>query len=411
MTASRRQSTGVSTAGAGHAGVTSYRLDLIASVQQGYTFSPDRQGQAQGKWPYVKVGDLNAHGNSKYMWRTTNYISDDVLAEMRATPFLAGSIVFPRVGAALRNNNKRILQQDCLTDDNVIVVTVRDPNICCAEYLYYWFDYHDLQQFCNDGTVPVINGKNLKRQTVPLPAIEAQQKTASMLSAWDTSVEKTGQLIAAKEDHYTHELSRLISQGKHVRSHVGNFAYEVSERNRGGNDERVLSVTNSRGFVLPEDQFERRVASADLSNYKVVARGQYAYNPSRINVGSIARLDDWEMGVLSPMYVVFGLDHAKVNSDYFLHWLDSHEARERIKKSAQGSVRETVSFTEFAGIAFPLPDHGRQAAIARYLNTLREEISTLGVYVEKLKEQKRGLMQKLLTGQWRVPVESNEVAA
>ena len=188
MMANRRQSTGASTAGAGHAGVTSYRLDLIASVQQGYTFSPDHQGQTQGKWLYVKVGDLNAHGNSKYMWRTTNYISDDVLAEMRATPFLAGSIVFPRVGAALRNNNKRILQQDCLTDDNVIVVTVRDPNICCAEYLYYWFDYHDLQQFCNDGTVPVINGKNLKQQKVPLPGIEAQKRTASMLSAWDTSV-------------------------------------------------------------------------------------------------------------------------------------------------------------------------------------------------------------------------------
>ena len=136
----------------------------------------------------------------------------------------------------------------------------------------------------------------------------------------------------------------------------------------------------------------------------MVTRGQYAYNPSRINVGSIARLDDWDMGVLSPMYVVFGLDTAKVDSDYFLHWLDSHEARERIKKSAQGSVRETVSFTEFAAIAFPLPDLHGQAAIARYLSVLREEIAALGVYVEKLKEQKRGLMQKLLTGQWRVPL-------
>lgn len=252
------------------------------------------------------------------------------------------------------------------------------------------------------GSMKKINQATVASIPVLLPSIQEQKDIAGISAAWDTSIEKTEQLIAAKERHYTHELSRLISQGQHPRSHVGNFAHEVSERNRGGNDERVLSVTNSRGFVLPEDQFERRVASADLSNYKVVSRGQYAYNPSRINVGSIARLDDWDMGVLSPMYVVFGLDNTKVNSDYFLHWLDSHEARERIKKSAQGSVRETVSFTEFAAIAFPLPDLGRQAAIARYLNTLREEISTLGAYVEKLKEQKRGLMQKLLTGQWRI---------
>jgi type I restriction enzyme, S subunit len=190
---------------------------------------------------------------------------------------------------------------------------------------------------------------------------------------------------------------------------VGTFAYEVSVRNRGGNCARVLSVTNTRGFVLPEDQFERRVASADLSNYKVVRRGQYAYNPSRINVGSIARLDGWDDGVLSPMYVVFQLDESKVNSDYFLHWLDSHEARERIKKSAQGSVRETVSFSEFASLSIPLPDIGKQTTIARYLNTLREEISLLQAQVEALKTQKRGLMQKLLTGQWRVRTEEEEV--
>ena len=258
------------------------------------------------------------------------------------------------------------------------------------------------------GAQGVFNTQSAAKVVVAVPPHKEQKQISNVLCDWNAAIEKSGQLIAAREIHYIHELSRLFSQGKHPRGHVGHFAYEVSERNRGGNDERVLSVTNSRGFVLPEDQFERRVASADLSNYKVVTREQYAYNPSRINVGSIARLNDWDMGVLSPMYVVFRLDHAKVNSDYFLHWLDSHEARERIKKCAQGSVRETVSFTEFAAIAFPLPGLDRQAAIARYLNALREEISTLGAYVEKLKEQKRGLMQKLLTGQWRVPVKSKE---
>ena len=382
-----------------------YPLGEIAMVQQGYTFRPDYQGQAEGKWLYVKVGDLNAHGNTKYIDRTLNYVDDNVLCEMGAKPFTPGSIVFPRVGAALRNNNKRILRHAGLTDDNVIVVTVRDTQSCSAEYLYYWFDFQDLQRFCNDGTVPVINGTNLKRQRVPLPSFALQQEIASLLSSWDTAIQKTEQVIAAKERHYSHELSRLISRGQHPHAHVGAFAQEVSARNRGGNEARVLSVTNSRGFVLPEDQFERRVASADLSNYKVVHRGQYAYNPSRINVGSIARLDGWDDGVLSPMYVVFRLDENKANSDYFLHWLNSHEARQRIKNSAQGSVRETVSFSEFAAITIPIPDINTQTAIARYLNALRDEIDLLGQSVAALKTQKRGLMQKLLTGQWRLPVQ------
>lgn len=249
-----------------------------------------------------------------------------------------------------------------------------------------------------------INTSELGRFILPLPAVGEQRRLAEILGLWEAAIEKTEQLIAAKEQRYTHELSRLITCGHHPRGHVGTFAAEVSERNRAGNEARVLSVTNSRGFVLPEDQFERRIASADLSNYKVVRRGQYAYNPSRINVGSIARLDGWDDGVLSPMYAVFRLDQSKVNSDYFLHWLDSHEARERIKNSAQGSVRETVSFSEFAALAIPLPNMAKQAAIASYLNAAREEIDALGNYRDALKNQKRGLMQKLLTGQWRVNI-------
>jgi len=255
-----------------------------------------------------------------------------------------------------------------------------------------------------------LNSTQLKEFPLLVPPYEEQCQITEVVGAWASAIQKTEQLIEAKERYYTHELSRLISRGQHPRGQVGSFAHEISERNRDGNEARVLSVTNSRGFVLPEDQFERRIASADLSNYRVVRRGQYAYNPSRINVGSIARLDAWDDGVLSPMYVVFGLDETKVDSDYFLHWLDSHEARERIKKSAQGSVRETVSFSEFASLAIPLPGIAQQAAIARYLNALREEIALLNRLVEALKRQKRGLMQKLLTGKWRVPVTEAEVA-
>ena len=246
------------------------------------------------------------------------------------------------------------------------------------------------------------NVSAFKKLPLLLPSIDEQKRIVTAISLWHTAIQKTEQLIAAKERHYSHELSRLISRGQHPNGNIGTFAKEISARNRGGNDARVLSVTNSRGFVLPEDQFERRVASADLSNYKVVHRGQYAYNPSRINVGSIARLDGWDYGVLSPMYVVFLLDEKQVESDYFLHWLNSHEAHQRIRNSAQGSVRETVSFSEFSAIAIPLPNRSTQTGIARYLNALRGEIDLLGLSAEALKTQKRGLMQKLLTGQWRL---------
>ena len=115
-------------------------------------------------------------------------------------------------------------------------------------------------------------------------------------------IEKSEALLAAKERQFDWLVTRLINKSGHKRAQLSDIISEVSKRNRENNVDRVLSVTNHSGFVLPEDQFERRVASADVSNYKIVESGQYAYNPSRINVGSIARLDDWDNGILSPMY-------------------------------------------------------------------------------------------------------------
>jgi type I restriction enzyme S subunit len=382
--------------------VSEFPLGSLVTIKQGYTFSRTYQGNAEGKWMYVKVADLNSLGNKKYVYRTKNYVDDDVLEKIKATPFPANSIVFPRVGAALKLNNKLLLTEDCVTDDNVIVITVTDEEKCYFEYLYYWFEFQDLGRFCNSGAVPVISGKNLKKELVPLPLIDEQRKISRILSVWDNAIEKTEALIAAKEKQFEWLTSNLINRAGHKRTAASGLMTEVSKRNKNSTIERVLSVTNHSGFVLPEEQFERRVASANVSNYKVVEQGQYAYNPSRINVGSIARLDDWENGILSPMYVVFKLDTKKACSDYFLHWLNSSEARQRIKNSAQGSVRETVSFKDLGAIDIPLPAMDVQKDVTYKLNLAQKEISLLKNTLEQYRSQKRGLMQKLLTGEWQV---------
>lgn len=273
---------------------------------------------------------------------------------------------------------------------------------------YYLSEIHqrNLWQRLNDaGAKAGLNLQTINKYPISLPPLKQQTAIASILSAWDMAIEKTERLIAAKEKRYVCLVSRLIASDRHHRGHIRNFTTEISKRNNGAAIDRVLSVTNRNGFVLPEDQFERRVASSDLSNYKVVIRGQYAYNPSRINVGSIARLDGWDSGVLSPMYVVFEIDDKKVNSDFFLHWLSSHEAKGHIRRSAQGSVRETVSFKDLGTISFPLPSLDKQNAIASVLNIARKEIDLLRKQLEAYRKQKRGLMLKLLTGQWRMKTE------
>lgn len=247
-----------------------------------------------------------------------------------------------------------------------------------------------------------LNQDILSKLQIPIPSIAEQMALLSVFGCWDNAIEKTEALIAAKEKQFEWLTSNLINRAGHKRTSASGLMTEVSKRNKNSTIERVLSVTNHSGFVLPEEQFERRVASANVSNYKVVEQGQYAYNPSRINVGSIARLDDWENGILSPMYVVFKLDTKKVCSDYFLHWLNSSEARQRIKNSAQGSVRETVSFKDLGAIDIPLPAMDVQKDVTYKLNLAQKEISLLKKTLEQYRSQKSGLMQKLLTGEWQV---------
>lgn len=247
-----------------------------------------------------------------------------------------------------------------------------------------------------------LNQDILSKLQIPIPSKAEQMELLSVFGCWDNAIEKTEALIAAKEKQFEWLTSNLINRAGHKRTAASGLMTEVSKRNKNSTIERVLSVTNHSGFVLPEEQFERRVASANVSNYKVVEQGQYAYNPSRINVGSIARLDDWENGILSPMYVVFKLDTKKACSDYFLHWLNSSEARQRIKNSAQGSVRETVSFKDLGAIDIPLPAMDVQKDVTYKLNLAQKEISLLKKTLEQYRSQKRGLMQKLLTGEWQV---------
>ena len=87
---------------------------------------------------------------------------------------------------------------------------------------------------------------------------------------------------------------------------------QCSERNRSATDLQVLSVNNKYGFIAQSDQFEdREVASDDTTNYKVVEKGMFAYNPARINVGSIALYEMDGKGIVSPMYVCFTTKRTK----------------------------------------------------------------------------------------------------
>lgn len=179
---------------------------------------------------------------------------------------------------------------------------------------------------------------------------------------------------------------------------LGEYLTELSERNNTikDNGTPVLSVTNRPGFSMSEEYFDKKVFSKDLSNYKIIQRGQFAYNPSRVNIGSIARLKEFDNGLLSPMYVTFEAKKG-LNGAYLDHWMLSPRFRSLVKAGTQGSVRNSLNFSALADFPFDLPSGEEQKEIVTILDCIDFVIDQTHAVIDQTQAFKKGLMQELFT--------------
>ena len=164
--------------------------------------------------------------------------------------------------------------------------------------------------------------EDLFRFEIKIPSIAEQKVISEILLTWDQAIELKENLIEEKQRQKSGLMQKLLTGKVRLPGFDGELNYtsidshikEIKLKNKSNKETRVLSVTNKLGFILQEEQFDRVVASKDLSNYKVVKNGQFAYNPSRVNVGSIDQLKNFDSGLLSPMYVVFECTEGLVSS-------------------------------------------------------------------------------------------------
>nr|WP_237729169.1 restriction endonuclease subunit S [Vibrio fluvialis] len=368
--------------------------------------------------PVVFVRDVK---RSRFHWISNVYVSDQKAEALKAHSVYGGDIVITKMG--LPPGLAAVYPDDApagvITAD---IIRLR-PNTTQVNsaFLCEVLNSHSVRKQVYERTAgqtrPKLTLADYKTIRLNLPPLQEQKKIARILSTWDKAITTTEQLLANSQQQKKALMQQLLTGKKRLLDKNGvrfsgewqdirlkSVLREVKTRNKNNSIDRVLSVTNHSGFVLPEEQFSKRVASDDVSNYKVVKNGEYGYNPSRLNVGSFARLDSYEEGLLSPMYVVFSVNEKLLNSDYFMNWMSSNEAKQRISGSTQGSVRDSVGFDSLCGFPFKLPPMAEQQKIAIVLSTTDQEIAVLQQKLDALKQEKKALMQQLLTGKRRVLV-------
>ena len=282
-------------------------------------------------------------------------------------------------------------------DSNIIWIE-NDENIALNKYLYHLYS-NVKWKTTEGGIVSRLYNAVVESLELPIPPLKEQEKIAEILLSCDKAIRLTTQIITQLKQRNKGLAQQLLTGEKSNYKAIGKYIKEISNRNSNLQVKKILSVTNSKGFINQSKQFGRKLASSDVSNYKIVSKGQFAYNPSRVNVGSIDLLQDSEMGILSPMYIVFETKEDYLLSKFLYYHLKSNSFLVRIPTYVQGSVRDTLSFKALSEMEFFIPNIKKQKKIIKILDTAHQELKLYEQKLQLLQAQKKTLMQKLLTGE------------
>ena len=176
--------------------------------------------------------------------------------------------------------------------------------------------------------------------------------------------------------------------GEWERCTIGDITRNFSLRNKDKIQYPMFSVTNSRGFVPQSEQFEdREMIGEDIKAYKIIHEGDFAYNPARINVGSIAKYDKSEPCMISSLYVCFKA-LPQINNEWLMQLLKTPKMNFYYNVNGEGGVRVYLFYPNFARIRTSYPSLAEQQKIASFLSILDQRIETQRKIIEDLKKLK-----------------------
>ena len=314
-------------------------------------------------------------------------------------------------------------------------IVARDKNGKTAKkfrshLLKSWPVAKELKKIATGISVLGVSKTNLGKVKIPLPPFNQQKIIAEILTTWDKTISKTEKLIQAKKRYKKGLMQRLLSGSvrfpEFVKSedlrktrfgiYPKDWEYKKIQevttevKNKVGDeteDYTVMSCTKHDGLVSSLEYFDRQVFSKDISNYKAVEKGEFAYATNHVEEGSIGYNNWCKKGAISPMYTVFKADQIKIDNDYLYAILKTENYRRIFEIFTNGTVnrRGSLRWKDFKKIKVPVPSLEEQKVISTVLKKDEQEIQLLEKQLEKYQLQKKGLMQQLLTGKVRVKSE------
>lgn len=322
-----------------------------------------------------------------------------------------GDIVFARTGASVgksylyNKDDGRLLYAGFLikfsitgADSNFIFQqTLRDP-------YNKWVQIYSMR-----SGQPGLNAQEYKELKLNIPKIEEQQKIASFFTTIDKKITLLSDKIEEFELYKKGLVQKLFSQEirfkdendnkfpKWEKKKLGELTFKVGKKNKENVSYPIYSINNQEGFLPQSEQFDGLDSNDrgyDISLYKIVNEKTFAYNPARINVGSIGYSYDLSSVIVSSLYVCFKTKE-DLEDCFLLTYLDTDRFNKDILRYQEGGVRQYLFFENFSQIPISLPCSEEQIKIANFLEIIEQKINKTKAKLEEARNWKKGLLQKM----------------
>ncbi len=377
-------------------------LGDISIISSGGTPSRTNPRYWNGNIPWVKTAQIqNCAINEQDV---DEWITKEGLLESSAKMIPAGTILMAMYGQGKTRGQVSILNFDATINQACAAIELKKG--VDRDYIYQFLlaSYSRIRALSNTGGQENLSAGLIKEIPLTLPPLSEQKAIADLLSTWDEVIEKTERLIRVKEACLKGQIQRLISNRCDFWSQIKPKKIFDTITEKSFTDEELLSVTQDRG-VIPRSMLEGRVMSPDgtTASYKLIKRGDFAVSLRSFQGG--IEYSNYQ-GLISPAYTVLR-PKMEISIDFYRLFFKSYLFIEKYLSLAVIGIRDgkQISIPDFMSIKIPVPPMQEQLEIAETLNAAQHEIDLLKQLLKKYKLQKRGLMQKMLTGEWRVKPE------
>jgi len=270
-------------------------------------------------------------------------------------------------------------------------------------FLYYLLKYNKkkIESLGSGTTFKEVSGSTMKSIQVTIPeTIEEQRKISTILSLIDDKIEENEKINKNLEQQAQTLYDKMMASKVYPLKTLGSITQRNSLKVGNNNFITVLSALNTGNLKPSEEYFSKQVFSKDTSKYILVNEGDFAYNPARINIGSIGINDLGYIGCVSPVYIAFSVD-----PDYkafFRFYLKTKGFREECKLRASGSVRQALNYIDFARIETQYPDREEAVIFNQQWNDYHDAICSIVAETEKLIELRDSLLPQLMSGKFNI---------